>query len=127
MALQELDDGADVLFAAGGETAEAALEAAAGRGALVIGAETDLYASLTQIRPRLVTSAVNNVRSGVLGLVQMARRGALPADEYMGEVSLAPFHDFENLIPSAVQARLEQMGPQLESGAIPLAIPYKSP
>ena len=39
-----VNNGADVLFAAGGETANAALETAGQQGAAVIGSETDMYA-----------------------------------------------------------------------------------
>ncbi|HEX8992867.1 MAG TPA: BMP family ABC transporter substrate-binding protein, partial [Anaerolineales bacterium] len=52
-ASQQIHDGADVLFAAGGKTAEGALQTAAAEGAYVIGSETDRYLDLPAIRPRL--------------------------------------------------------------------------
>ncbi|MGE5074162.1 MAG: BMP family ABC transporter substrate-binding protein, partial [Anaerolineae bacterium] len=51
-ALQQVANGADVVFATGGRTADAALEAAAADGAYVIGAETDLYYDLPDVRSR---------------------------------------------------------------------------
>ena len=69
---QAVNDGADVIFAAGGNTADAALETAAGQGAYVIGSETDEYESLTDIRSRLVSSAVNDVRTGVRDLMRLS-------------------------------------------------------
>jgi len=120
-------DGADVLFAAGGGTADAALEAAANDGASVIGAETDNYTRLTEIRPRLVTSAVNDVRSGVHELMRLAREGQFPPGEFMGHVGLAPFHEFESRIPSEVVARLEEIKNGLNDGSIKTGILYKSP
>ena len=62
-ALQAVHDGADVIFAAGGNTANAALETAAGQGVYVIGSETDQYENFTDIRSKLVSSAVNDVRA----------------------------------------------------------------
>lgn len=120
-------DGVDVLFAAGGGTADAALEAAANEGASVIGAETDNYARLADIRPRLATSAVNDVRSGVHELMRLAREGQFPAGESMGQVNLAPFHEFEIRISSDVATRLEEIRTGLANGSIKTGILYKSP
>ena len=74
-ALQQVNQGADVLFAAGGNTATAALQAAASEGAYVIGADYDLYSDADTIRPLLLTSAVNDVRAGVTDLVRRAASG----------------------------------------------------
>ena len=49
-ALFMLEGGVDILFAAGGETARAALETAAARGVYVIGADEDMYLSIGQRR-----------------------------------------------------------------------------
>ncbi|MBI3737908.1 MAG: BMP family ABC transporter substrate-binding protein [Chloroflexi bacterium] len=120
-------DGVDVLFAAGGGTADAALEAAANEGASVIGAETDNYARLADVRPRLVTSAINDVRSGVQELMRLAREGQFPSGESMGQVNLAPFHEFEIRISSDVATRLEEIRTGLANGSIKTGILYKSP
>ncbi len=89
-ALQAVQDGADVIFAAGGNTAYAALETAAGQGAYVIGSETDQYESLTDIRSRLVSSAMNDVRSGVRDLMRLARNNQLPAEIFSVKSNLHP-------------------------------------
>ncbi len=81
-ALQAVQDGADVIFAAGGNTADAALDAAAEQSAYMIGSDTDEYESLTDIRSRLVSSAVNDVRSGVGDLMRLARTKQLPAGNF---------------------------------------------
>lgn len=126
-ALKLVNDGADVLFAAGGATADAALETAANEGASVIGAEADNYARLTDIRSRLVTSAINDVRSGVRELMRLARQGQFPSGEFMGQVNLAPFHEFEDRISPGVSARLEEIQNGLKDGSIKTGIPYKNP
>ena len=126
-ALETLDEGADVLFAAGGETADAALQAAAGNGALVIGTETDAYARLEDVRPLLLTSAVNDIRSGVRDLLEAARQGKLPAGETFGQVDLAPFHELESRIPAEGVSRLWKIRASMEAGEILLEVPYRLP
>jgi basic membrane protein A len=126
-ALKMLDAGVDVVFSAGGETAEAALQAAAGSGALVIGAETDAYTRLKDVRPRLLTSAVSDVRAGVGVLVAAARQGQLPPGETFGQVGLAPFHDLESRIPAEAEGRLAKIWNMLETGEILLEVRYQLP
>ena len=126
-ALKMLHEGADVLFAAGGETADAALQAAAENGALVIGTETDAYTRLEHVRPRLLTSAVNDVRPGVRALLEAARQGKLPAGEYFGQVGLAPFHELGSRIPAEAVSRLDEIRASIEAGEISLEVPYRLP
>ncbi len=126
-ALARVGEGADIVFAAGGETADAALLTAAENGALVIGTETDLYDRLQDLRPSLLTSAVNDVRSGVRDLLQAARQGTLPAGDYFGQVELAPFHTMEGRVPSLATTRLAEIRALLDSGEIALDVPYRLP
>ena len=126
-ALRLVDNGADVLFAAGGGTADAALEAAAGEGAYVIGSETDVYLRLADIRPRLVSSAINEVRSGVRELLRSAKKGQFPSGDFFGQVSLAPFHEFEGQIPPATLERLQEIQMGMVNKSIQVGVPYKSP
>jgi basic membrane protein A and related proteins len=126
-ALEMLDAGADVVFSAGGETADAALQAAAGSGALIIGAETDTYTRLKDVRPQLLTSAVSDVRAGVGVLVVAARQGKLPPGDTFGQVGLAPFHDLERRVPAETEGRLAKIRAMLETGEILLEVPYWLP
>ena len=124
-ALQQAEEGADVVFAAGGNTATAALQAAASSGTFVIGTETDLYPELEELRPHLLTSATNDVRAGVLELIRLAVRVRFPSGEYIGTVKLAPWHDLDRQIPLEVKQELEKLRVGLESGTLSLDIPYK--
>src|SRR5262249_51693526 len=125
-ALQLVNNGNDVLFAAGGSTADAALEAAADQGITVIGAETDNYTRLTGIRPELATSAVSDIRSGVRDLIQLAREGKFPSGEFVGQVGLASFHEFEDKIPPDVTTKLDEIINGLGNHSINIDVPYKS-
>ena len=124
---QAVTDGADVIFAAGGNTANAALETAAGQGAYVIGSETDEYESLTDIRSRLVSSAVNDVRTGVRDLMRLARNNQLPAGNFFGQIELAPFHDLDSQIPQSVKDQLNQLTQELTNNPIIDDVPYQKP
>jgi basic membrane protein A len=126
-AMQFLDLGADVLFAVGEETADAAMIEAARRGALVIGAETDIYEHLPEVRARLVTSAISDVRSGIVNLLQLARQGSIPNGVFFGEVGLASFHEMEGRIASQTLAEIQRISDGLESGAIRLDVPFEAP
>jgi basic membrane protein A and related proteins len=125
-ALQQVNKGADVLFAAGGSTADAALRAATLEGVYVIGAESDLYADSVTIRRSLLSSAVSDVRLGVTKLVRLARGDEYPSGNYMGLVKLAPFHDLDSQVSAAMKDRLAKIERALQAGSIPLDIPYTS-
>jgi basic membrane protein A and related proteins len=126
-ALQAVNDGADVIFAAGGNTADAALETAAAQGVYVIGSETDQYESLTDIRSRLVSSAMNDVRTSVRDLMRLARTNQLPAGNFFGQIELAPFHDLDRQISQSLKDQLNQIEQELSSNPIIDEVPYQKP
>ena len=126
-ALQAVQGGADVVFAAGGTTADAALQAAAGQGAYVIGAETDVYGRLALVRQQLLTSAISDVRSGVVTIIRRMRRNNFPAGQFAGAVKLAPWHDLDRQIPDNVKAKLDKILQELDAGTLETGIPYPEP
>lgn len=126
-ASQMVSGGADVLFAAGGATADAALQTAASDGVYVIGSDTDIYTRLTGIRSQLVSSAINDIRSGVQDLMRLAKGGQLPSGNYFGRTSLAPFHDLESQISSNISEKLNAIQSELENSSIQTEVPYISP
>lgn len=126
-ALQMTREGADVVFAAGGNTANAALETAVAEGAYVIGSETDPYENLTDIRSKLVSSALNDVRSGIRDLMQSAQAKQLPAGNYFGRIALAPFHDLDRQIPPDVKDRMAQLVQELSRNPGIDKVPYRNP
>jgi basic membrane protein A and related proteins len=123
-ALRVVAEGADVLFAAGGGTADAALEAAAQQNAYVIGAETDPYDRLIDIRPMLVSSAISDVRSGIHELMQLTLEGQFPAGNFYGRTLLAPFHEWDRQIPQTTRDRLNLIEQSLNVGSVSTGIPW---
>ncbi len=125
-ALNEVGQGADVIFAAGGATADAALQAAASQGAYVIGSESDLYLDLPDIRPQLLSSATNDIRSGLKQIITLTRQDKFPAGEYVGDEKLAPWHDLDRQVSLDTKQELERLYVSLTLQAIPLDIPYQN-
>jgi basic membrane protein A len=126
-ALQAVQDGADVVFAAGGSTADAALQAAAGQGAYVIGSESDLYGRLALIRPQLLTSVTVDVRSGIDEIVRAMRGGKLPAGDTFGDMKLAPWHDLDRQISTVMKNQLRNIAVELKAGTLKTGVPYEEP
>ena len=126
-AIRQIEQGADVVFAVGEATAEAALVTAADRGALVIGADADLYADVPEIRPQLLTSAVLNVRLALLDLLRNEAQGQIRAGDYLGSVSLGPFHDLEHRISPETVTKLGEITVAVQSGSIDVQVPLEAP
>ncbi len=126
-AADQVQQGSDVIFAAGGDTAAAALDTAAAKGALVMGSETDLYADMAEVRPELLACSVSYVDQGVLDLLRLAREGRFPGGNYFGRSGLSPFHDLESAVPASTRARLLQVEQALHDGSLQPDIPYDNP
>lgn len=123
-ALGVIDQGADLVFAAGGATADAALETAAQQKVIVIGAEADPYVRLTDIRPQLISSSINDIRSGIRDLMGSVRDGKFSSGNFFGQTRLAPFHEWERQIPQSTKDRLNLVEKGLEDGSIKTGIPW---
>ena len=118
-AKQALDQGADVIFGAGGKTGNGALiETAGNEGKFCIGVDTDQWETVPEAHPCLISSAMKLITPGVFGLIEMDTEGNFPAGNYVGPVGLAPFHDFDSVIPQDVQSKLEEIDNGLKDGSI---------
>ena len=122
-AKQALDQGADVIFGAGGVTGNGALQEiatadGAGETVFCIGVDTDQWNTVPAAHPCLVSSAMKLITPGVVDLVNMANEGAFPGGNYFGDVDLAPFHDFEDMIPQELKDLLEATKAGLIDGSI---------
>lgn len=119
----QLNEGADVLFAAGGTTARGALEAAAERHVMAIAAESDLYDTLPKVAPDLVSSALVRYDLGVYDAVKAAalntfKAGVLTYDVTNGAIGLAPFHDWESKVPDEAKRHLQRTLEGLQKGTV---------
>lgn len=104
--------GADVIFAAAGNTGTGALLAARESGRMAIGVDVDQYYSYPAARAALLTSASKNVDVAAAAAVRAFAAGKLRPGVRLstlanGGVGLAPYHDWENKIPSLCKARVQ--------------------
>ena len=122
-AKQALDQGADVIFGAGGITGNGALQEiatadGAGETVFCIGVDTDQWNTVPAAQPCLVSSAMKLITPGVVDLVSLASEGNFPGGNYFGDADLAPFHDFDDMIPQELKDLLEATKAGLIDGSI---------
>ena len=118
-AKQAIDNGADVVFGAGGKTGNGALiEVASHEGLFCIGVDSDQWLTVPEAHPCLITSAMKLITPGVFDLIKFGHEGAFPGGLYFGEVGLAPFHDFDSQVPQEVKDKLDEIDAGLKDGSI---------
>ena len=122
-----IDQGADVIFGAGGKTGNGAVTAAAQRGVYAVGVDTDQYYSLPEAAPRMLSSAMKLITPGVFDGIKMSKEGTLPSGNYFGNAGYAPFHDLENEVPAEVKAKMEELAAALIDGSIKTNVPPVKP
>ncbi|MEI8167775.1 MAG: BMP family ABC transporter substrate-binding protein, partial [Chloroflexales bacterium] len=88
------------------------------KGAFCIGVDTDQWETVPEAHPCLISSATKQITPGVFDLIQKFKNGIFPGGNYVGEVGLAPFHDFEAQVPQAVKDKLAEIERGLRDGSI---------
>jgi basic membrane protein A len=118
-AKQAMDNGADVVFGAGGKTGNGALiEVAGNPGKFCIGVDSDQWETVPEAHPCLISSAMKLITPGVFNLITLAKDGKFPGGNYYGPVGLAPYHDFDSQIPQEVKDTLAEIDAGLADGSI---------
>ncbi len=120
-AVQMMDQKADIIFAAGGQTGNGGLLAIAERkdsGVLGIGVDTDQYYTLQQADPILLSSAMKLITPGVFDLIKAAQDGSFKGGNTYGKVGLAPYHDLDSKVPDAVKQKMQQLSADVTSGKV---------
>ncbi len=118
-ARQALDQGADIIFGAGGATGNGALiEIASQDGAFCVGVDADQWNTVPEARPCLLTSAMKLITPGVADLIEASAAGAFPGGNHLGEVGLAPFHDHDSAVSDDYKLSLEAIKAALDRGEI---------
>jgi basic membrane protein A len=118
-AQQAIDQGADVVFGAGGQTGNGALIQTAGNeGLWCIGVDTDQWETVPEAHPCLVSSAMKLITPGVVDLATLSNNGEFPGGNFFGAVGLADFHDHADAVPQEVKDLLETTNAGLLDGSI---------
>lgn len=119
-----IEKGADVVFAAGGKTAQGALLATAEAGVHAIGSESDQWQAIPRLRPSLVTSVVPSPEAVIEELLRLVRSGALPPSFVSGTFAMTPFRNVgtelsERTMEGFADMLLGLKGSGLETGVAP--------
>jgi basic membrane protein A len=122
---QAIDNGADVIFGAGGKTGNGALQEVAKRSTeekplYCIGVDTDQWDTVPEAQPCLVSSAMKLITKGVVDIVAQHVEGTVTAGNFVGDVGLAPFHDFDSVVSEEIKTELDSVSEQLLSDEIKL-------
>ncbi len=116
---QAIDQGADVVFAAGGKTGNGGLIEVAGTdGAFCIGVDTDQWLTVPEAHACLVSSAMKLITPGVVDLVTMSTKGEFPAGNFFGATGLAPFHDLDGKVSQEIKDKLAEIDAALQDGSL---------
>jgi basic membrane protein A and related proteins len=114
------DQGADIVFQVAGRTGLGVFEAARDANALAIGVDVDQYDSLPEV---MLTSAEKKLAQATFLTVQDAAQGNFTAGDVLFDlandgVGLAPFHDYDDVVPQSVKDMVEQAQQDIIEGAI---------
>lgn len=129
VALSLIEQGADVVFGAGGRTGSGGIRGAAEAGAWVIGVDQDEWATTFENgqapgADRLLSSAIKRVDNAVHTAVRDWARGEFRGKgAYLGNVrnegvGLTPPHAAQEAVPREIRARLDSIAAQLRDGTL---------
>ena len=124
-ARQQLDQGYDVIFGAGGGTGNGAISEVAkdaAKGAFCIGVDTDQWNTVPEAQPCLVTSAMKLITKGVTDLVKAAKDGSMAGGNFEGQVGLADYHDLASKVSADVQSKVSDVITKVTDGTIPTGV-----
>jgi basic membrane protein A and related proteins len=120
-----INEGADVVYGAGGLTANGALITACNKGALVIGTDMDHFVTLPEVKDCVLSSALKDIVTGVRDLIVAAQDDSFQGGDSYGPSMLAPFHNLEDQVPEDVKAQLSDIAQKLSTGEIDPCVPFE--
>jgi basic membrane protein A len=123
-ALSMIDRGADVVFGAGGQTGNGAIFAAKERNIAAIGVDVDQYETIgAEYQGSLLSSAMKLLGPGVFNLIKAAQDGTFKGGNNVGEVGVAPYHDWASKVPADVDAKVKEVDAALKNGTVKTCVP----
>jgi len=124
LALTAIEQGADIVFAAAGQTGLGCITACAEQDALFIGVDADQYETSEEARPLILTSAIKRVDQAVFQVVQQVVDGTFEGGQNIefglaeDGVGLAPYHEFEDKIPQEIKDAVEAAREAVLDGSV---------
>jgi len=125
LGLSLISQGADVVFAAAGQTGIGTFNACQeSKKALFIGVDTDQFMTLTNPGDTILTSAVKRIDVAVFDVVKKALDGKFPGGQNLtyglveDGVGISPFHDFDTKVPQSIKDAVAKAMADIKSGAV---------
>jgi len=125
LGLSLISQGADVVFAAAGQTGIGTFTACQeSKKALFIGVDSDQFLTLTNPGDTILTSAVKRIDVAVFSVVKQAKDGAFPGGQNLSfgladdGVGIAPYHDFDAKVPQAIKDAVDKATADIKAGTI---------
>lgn len=111
-------EGADVIYGAGGLTANGALITGCNNGAKVIGTDMDQFVTLPEVKDCILSSALKDIVEGVKNIITSVGDGTFKGGDVYGSSSLAPFHNLDSSVPDPVKQQLTDIANKLNSSEL---------
>lgn len=125
LGLSLIASGADVVFAAAGQTGIGTFNACqSSKKALFIGVDSDQFLTLTNPGDTILTSAVKRIDNAVFSVVEQSLAGTFPGGQNLtfglkdDGVGLSPFHDFDSKVPQAIKDAVAKATTDIKAGTI---------
>ena len=123
---QLLDEGADIIMPVAGPVGLGSAEAVSEAGnASMIWVDTDGCVSAPDICDLLLTSVMKNMDNAVFDTIEAALNDTFEGGLYVGTlenegVGIAPYHEFDSVIPDAIKTTIEEVKAGIIDGSIPV-------
>ncbi len=119
-----IDEGTDVIFGVGSETGLGALLEAKERQKQAIGVDVDQYYSFPEVSETLLSSAMKRLDIAIYNVIYLFMIDDFPGGKvYYAKmenngVSVAPFHDYEQLIADSIKLEIQHISSGIIDGSI---------
>lgn len=122
ISLQQINQGADIIYHAAGNTGSGLFDAARQENVFAIGVDQDQAKSFPDAP--ILTSVVKRVDNAVYATIERVSKGGEPTGETVDSglkekgLSLAPYGRFDDMVPQEVKDEVEKARQGIESGDI---------
>ena len=119
-----IGQGADIIFAAAGQTGLGTAQACQDGKALFIGVDSDQFLTIPAIGDTIITSAIKKIDVAVFETIKKAVDGTLKGgvNEALGikedAVGLAPYHDWDAKVPAETKAQVDAAKAEIAAGTV---------
>ncbi|WP_431835914.1 BMP family ABC transporter substrate-binding protein [Cellulomonas sp. Y8] len=127
-----IDQGADVIMPVAGPVGLGAAAAAQEAGDVsIVGVDADWFETSPDYSSIILTSVMKEIGQAVFDTVSDAVDGNFSSEPYVGTlenegIGIAPFHDFDSVVPDEVKTAVEDLKAQIISGDLVVESPSQN-